>query len=71
MMEIIETSNDTTLSIQAVTPTISDVEQPNEICLLIENATNNQVVTMTVPQAYRLIKALKKIIRCNIHSTSE
>lgn len=49
-MLILETSNDATFSIQAVTPTVNDVVQPSEVCLLIEDTeSEQQVATMTVP----------------------
>lgn len=63
-MLILETSNDATFSIQAVTPTVNDVVQPSEVCLLIEDTeSEQQVATMTVPQAYKLIKALNTTIK--------
>lgn len=63
-MLILETSNDATFSIQAVTPTENDVAQPSEVCLLIEDIEGEQqVATLAVPQAYKLIKALNTTIK--------
>lgn len=54
----IETTSDNSISIQMVTPEINGIEQPQEVCILIEDSEGCHDVTMTCKQALSLCSQL-------------
>ncbi len=57
---VINTQGGNVLTVQAVTPTINEVEQPQEIGLLIDD---NHYTALTVPEANKLMRGLRKHIK--------
>lgn len=63
-VSVIETNDDTYLSVESVIPTINGIPQHPEMAILMENEDGNEVVTcLTFKQVNELIYQLQRLIR--------
>lgn len=60
----IETSDDNYLSVQVVTPTVNDVPQSDEVCILMADVDESKelVTTLSFEQTREFIRQLQRLI---------